>query len=297
MAYNTIDYKTIDYKISNNILTLTLNRPDHLNAFTVEMANELIDAFNAASNDDVVRAIVVTGAGRAFCAGMDLSSEGNVFGLDESLTPTLDDMNNRLDDPAILHGVRDTGGRVTLAIYDCTKPVIAAINGAAIGIGATMTLAMDIRLASENARIGFVFNKLGIVPEACSSWFLPKIVGISQALEWVYSAEIINPEAAKDARLVKAVYPAETLLEEAYKIANKIANNTSAVAIAMSRQMMYRNSAQPHPIEAHKIESLAMFYASVDDGKEGVNAFFEKREAKFDSTMSKNKPPFYPWWE
>ena len=297
MANSTIDYKTIDYTISNNVLTITLNRPDNLNAFTVEMANELIDAFNSASNDDAVRAIVVTGAGRAFCAGMDLSSEGNVFGLDETQTPTLDDMNNRLDDPAILHGVRDTGGRVTLAIYDCTKPVIAAINGAAVGIGATMTLAMDIRLASEKARIGFVFNKLGIVPEACSSWFLPKIVGISQALEWVYSAEIIKPEAAKEARLVKAVYPAETLLEEAYKIADKIANNTSAVAIAMSRQMMYRNSAQPHPIEAHKIESLAMFYASVDDGKEGVNAFFEKREAKFGSTMSENKPPFYPWWE
>jgi len=291
MAYNTIDYK-----ITKNVLTLTLNRPDNLNAFTVEMANELIDAFNAASNDDAVRAIVVTGAGRAFCAGMDLSAQGNVFGLDETQVPTLDDMNNRLDDPAILHGVRDTGGRVTLAIYDCTKPVIAAINGAAVGIGATMTLAMDIRLASENARIGFVFNKLGIVPEACSSWFLPKIVGISQALEWVYSAEIIKPEAAKEARLVKAVYPAETLLEEAYKIANKIAKNTSAVAIAMSRQMMYRNSAQPHPIEAHKIESLAMFYASVDDGKEGVNAFFEKREAKFSATMSENKPPFYPWW-
>lgn len=291
MAYNTIDYK-----VFKNVLTLTLNRPDNLNAFTVEMANELIEAFKAASNDDDVRAIVVTGAGRAFCAGMDLSAEGNVFGLDETQMPTLDDMNNRLDDPAILHGVRDTGGRVTLAIYDCTKPVIAAINGAAVGIGATMTLAMDIRLASEKARIGFVFNKLGIVPEACSSWFLPKIVGISQALEWVYSAEIIKPEVAKEARLVKAVYPAETLLEEAYKIANKIANNTSAVAIALSRQMMYRNSAQPHPIEAHKIESLAMFYASVDDGKEGVNAFFEKREAKFSTTMSENKPPFYPWW-
>lgn len=296
MAYTTTDYKTIDYKIRDNVLTLTLNRPDNLNAFTVEMANELIEAFNAASNDDAVRAVVVTGAGRAFCAGMDLSSEGNVFGLDETQVPTLDDMNNSLDDPAILHGVRDTGGRVTLAIYDCTKPVIAAINGAAVGIGATMTLAMDIRLASENARIGFVFNKLGIVPEACSSWFLPKIVGISQALEWVYSAEIIKPETAKEARLVKAVYPAETLLEEAYKIANKIAKNTSAVAIALSRQMMYRNSAQPHPIEAHKIESLAMFYSSVNDGKEGVNAFFEKREAAFSTTMSKNKPPFYPWW-
>ena len=291
MAYNTIDYK-----VSKKILTITLNRPDNLNAFTVEMANELIDAFNTASADDNVRAIVVTGAGRAFCAGMDLSSENNVFGLDESQTPTLDDMNTRLDDPAIFKGVRDTGGRVTLAIYDCTKPVIAAINGAAVGIGATMTLAMDIRLASEKARIGFVFNKLGIVPEACSSWFLPRIVGISQALEWVYSAEIIKPDEAKEARLVKAVYPAETLLEEAYKIANKIAENTSAVAIALSRQMMYRNSAQAHPMEAHKIDSLAMFYTSIGDGKEGVNAFFEKRDADFKSSMSDNKPPFYPWW-
>lgn len=291
MAYNTIDYK-----VSKKILTITLNRPDNLNAFTVEMANELIDAFNTASADDNVRAIVVTGAGRAFCAGMDLSSENNVFGLDGSQTPTLEDMNTRLDDPAIFEGVRDTGGRVTLAIYDCTKPVIAAINGAAVGIGATMTLAMDIRLASEKARIGFVFNKLGIVPEACSSWFLPRIVGISQALEWVYSAEIIKPDEAKEARLVKAVYPAETLLEEAYKIANKIAENTSAVAIALSRQMMYRNSAQAHPMEAHKIDSLAMFYTSIGDGKEGVNAFFEKRDADFKSSMSENKPPFYPWW-
>ena len=291
MAYNTIDYK-----VSKKILTITLNRPDNLNAFTVEMANELIDAFNTASADDNVRAIVVTGAGRAFCAGMDLSSENNVFGLDESQTPTLEDMNTRLDDPAIFEGVRDTGGRVTLAIYDCTKPVIAAINGAAVGIGATMTLAMDIRLASEKARIGFVFNKLGIVPEACSSWFLPRIVGISQALEWVYSAEIIKPDEAKEARLVKAVYPAETLLEEAYTIANKIAENTSAVAIALSRQMMYRNSAQAHPMEAHKIDSLAMFYTSIGDGKEGVNAFFEKRDADFKSSMSENKPPFYPWW-
>lgn len=294
--HNSSNYNTIDYKISSNVLTITLNRPDHLNAFTVEMANELIGAFNTASADDNIRAIVVTGAGRAFCAGMDLSSDNNVFGLDESQTPTLEDMNTRLDDPAILDGVRDTGGRVTLAIYDCTKPVIAAINGAAVGIGATMTLAMDIRLASEKARIGFVFNKLGIVPEACSSWFLPKIVGISQALEWVYSGEIIKPEEAKEARLVKAVYPAESLLEEAYKIANKIAQNTSAVAIALSRQMMYRNSAQPHPLEAHKIDSLAMFYTSIDDGKEGVNAFLEKRDADFKGSMSENKPPFYPWW-
>ena len=191
-----MSYKTLRYEVADGILTLTLSRPDHLNAFTIEMAHELIEAFNRASDDDEVRAVVVTGEGRAFCAGMDLSTAGNVFGLNESLKPTMDDMENRLDDPEIIKGVRDTGGRVTLAIYDCNKPVIAAINGAAVGIGATMTCAMDIRLASEHARIGFVFNKIGITPEACSSWFLPRIVGISQALEWVYSAEILKPEQA-----------------------------------------------------------------------------------------------------
>jgi len=176
-------YNTLDYQIRDLILTLTLSRPEQLNAFTVEMANELVHAFDRASADDEVRAIVVTGAGRAFCAGMELSVEGNVFGLNEQLRPSMQDMEKRLEDEDIVSGVRDTGGRVTLAIYRCTKPVIAAINGAAVGIGATMTCAMDIRLASEHARIGFVFNKIGIVPEACSSWFLPRIVGISQALE------------------------------------------------------------------------------------------------------------------
>ncbi|MET0377583.1 MAG: enoyl-CoA hydratase-related protein, partial [Spongiibacteraceae bacterium] len=185
-------YNTLDYRVDNRILTLTLNRPEQLNAFTVEMANELVAAFNRASEDDDVGVIVVTGAGRAFCAGMDLSVPGNVFGLDETQRPTLDDLHNRLDDPAIFNGVRDTGGRVTLAIYDCKKPVIGAINGAAVGIGATMTLAMDVRLASEKARIGFVFGKIGVVMEACSSWFLPRIVGMQQALEWVLSAEIFD---------------------------------------------------------------------------------------------------------
>jgi len=211
-----MQYQSIAYDIKDHILTITLNRPDQMNAFTVEMANELVDAFSRASADDEVRAIVVTGAGKAFCAGMDLSTGGNVFGLDETQEPTLDDMYTRLDDPAIFEGVRDTGGRVSLAIYDCDKPVIAAINGAAVGIGATMTCAMDIRLASEKARIGFVFNKIGVVPEACSSWFLPRIVGISQALEWCYSGDILTAEQALAGRLVKAVVPAESLLDEAY---------------------------------------------------------------------------------
>ena len=190
-------YSSIDYRVEDHILTLTLNRPDQLNAFTVEMADELEHAFRRASEDDDVRAIVVTGAGRAFCAGMDLSVGGNVFGLDETQRPTVADMHERLTDTAIQRGVRDTGGRVTLAIYDCKKPVIGAINGAAVGIGATMTLAMDIRLASEKARIGFVFGKIGVVPEACSSWFLPRIVGIQQALEWCYTGRVFDAAEAK----------------------------------------------------------------------------------------------------
>jgi enoyl-CoA hydratase/carnithine racemase len=267
-----------------------------MNAFTVTMANELIDAFNQASLDDEIRAIVVTGAGKAFCAGMDLSSEGNVFGLNEDLRPTLADMEERLDDPEIIEGVRDTGGRVTLAIYDCNKPVIAAINGAAVGIGATMTCAMDIRIASEKARIGFVFNKIGVVPEACSSWFLPRIVGVSQALEWCYSGDILNAHEALAGRLVKSVVSPEELLEEAYKIARRIAQHSS-VAIAMTRQMLYRNAAAKHPLEAHKIDSLAMFYASLEDGKEGVRSFLEKRAPEFASRASTDLPSFFDEWK
>ncbi len=290
MQYNTIDYQAKDF-----ILTLTLHRPEQLNAFTVEMAHELVHAFDRASADDAVRAIVVTGAGRAFCAGMDLSIEGNVFGLNEQLRPSMQDMDDRLDDPEILDGVRDAGGLVTLAIYRCTKPVIAAINGAAVGIGATMTCAMDIRLASVHARIGFVFNKIGIVPEACSSWFLPRIVGISRALEWVYSAEILKPEEALAAGFVKAVVPADELLDTAYRIAAKIATH-SPVAVALTRQMMYRNAAQPDPMAAHKVDSLAMFYTSMTGGKEGVASFLEKRPANYTDKVSKGLPDFYPWW-
>lgn len=289
-------YTTLDYHVEERILTLTLNRPDALNAFTVEMAHELIDAFERASEDDAVGAIVVTGSGRAFCAGMDLSKEGNVFGLDESLAPTCQDMQERLNHPQIRDGVRDTGGRVTLAIYNCKKPVIAAINGAAVGIGATMTCAMDIRLASTKARIGFVFGKLGVVPEACSSWFLPRIVGLSQALEWTYSGEIFDGEAAHGAGFVKAVYGPEALLDAAYGLARKFTHNRSPVGIALTRQMMYRNSGAPSPLDAHRVDSLAMFYTSLGDGKEGVRSFLEKRDPEFQAKASA-MPPFYPWWE
>jgi enoyl-CoA hydratase/carnithine racemase len=289
-------YTTIDYAVADRVLTLTLNRPERLNAFTVTMADELEHAFRRASADDAVGAIVVTGAGRAFCAGMDLASSGNVFGLDETLTPTLADMHERLDDPAILRGVRDTGGRVTLAIYDCLKPVIGAINGAAVGIGATMTLPMDVRLAAEGAKIGFVFGRLGIVPEACSSWFLPRLVGISQALEWIYAAEPFDAAEAVRGGLVKAAVPAERLLEDARALAHRFVDGRSPAAVAMARQLIWRNVAQPHPIEAHRVDSLAMWHLSQGDGAEGVRAFLEKRPAQFGAKASTDLPDFVAEW-
>ena len=289
-------YNTLDWQIDQRVLTLTLNRPAQLNAFTVEMANELIDAYNRASEDDAVGAIVVTGAGRAFCAGMDLSVAGNVFGLDETLNPSLAEQEARWDDPAIVNGVRDTGGRVALAAFECKKPVIAAINGAAVGIGATMTLAMDVRLASDKARIGFVFGRIGIVPEACSSWFLPRIVGLQQALDWVYSADILTPEQALAGRLLKAVVPHEQLLAEAHALAHKYIDGRSPVAIALTRQMLLRNHAAPHPRDAHAIESVAILHASRNDGKEGVASFNQKRAPVYTGKASSDMPDFYPWW-
>ncbi len=287
-------HETLDAVVADGILTVTLDRPDQLNAFTTTMAEELVEVFGRASRDDAVRAVVVTGRGRAFCAGMDLSTPGNVFGLDESQEPTMSDLHDRLEDPAILHGVRDTGGRVALAIYDCTKPVIAALNGAAVGIGATMTLAMDARLASTTAKIGFVFGRLGIVPEACSSWFLPRIVGVAQALELVYTADVVDAAAAADIGLVRSVHEPDALLPAAYDLARRFTENRSPVATALARQMIYRNAAQPHPMQAHQVESLAMFYTSREDGTEGVAAFREKRAPQFAGRTS-DMPPFYPW--
>ena len=290
-----MSYNTLTYAVSEGILTLTLNRPDQLNSFTLEMARELVDAFNRASDDDAVGAVVVTGAGRAFCAGMDLSIDGNVFGLDESQQPTLDDVSERGDEEHILHGVRDEGGLVSLAIFECKKPVIAAINGAAVGVGATMTCAMDIRLVSTKAKVGFVFNKIGITPEACSSWFLPRVVGLSTSLEWCYTAEILQADTLVGAGFAKAAYEPDDLLPAAYAIAEKIVKH-SPVAIALTRQMMYRNSAQAHPRDAHNVDSLSIFYASMGSGKEGVQSFLEKREAVF-SDSAQEMPPFYPWWK
>ena len=289
-------YETLHTAVEDGILTLTLHRPDRLNAFTVTMANELVDAFSRASEDDGVRAVIVTGAGKAFCAGMDLGVEGNVFGLSATARPTLTDLDQRFEAPDIVDGVRDTGGRVSLAIFACKKPVIAAINGAAVGVGATMTLPMDIRLASDKARFGFVFGKLAIVPEACSTWFLPRVVGVSQALEWAYDAEVFDAQEALRGGLVKAVLPPDELLPEAKRIARRITEHRSPVAIALTRQMLYRNAAAPSPVEAHKIESLAVYYQSLGDAAEGVRAFQEKRPPEFKSTCSRDMPPFYPWW-
>jgi enoyl-CoA hydratase/carnithine racemase len=282
---------------ADGVLTITLNRPARLNAFTVEMADELVQAFGDASSDDAVCAIVVTGAGRAFCAGMDLSGEGraNVFGLDESLSPTMRDLDERLDDPAIARGLRDTGGRVTLAIFDCLKPVIGAINGPAIGVGATMTLAMDQRIAAPESRFGFVFGNIGIVPDACASWFLPRIVGLPKALQWTLSGEIIASASALADGLVDSVSAPGRLLDDAKQIARSFSQGRSSVSVALIRQMMWRNSAADHPLAAHKVESLGIWHTSQSDGKEGVRAFMERRAPRFQSHAS-SMPPFYPWW-
>jgi len=287
-------YETLSVEVDGDgVATLTLDRPDALNAFDVTMARELERFFLTHARSDDVRAVVVTGSGRAFCAGMDLSAEGNVFGLDESLQPTPESLRERFDEPAYADGVRDTGGRVTLAIHALPKPVIAAINGPAVGIGATMTLAMDLRLASTSARIGFVFGRLGIVPEACSSWFLPRIVGIQQALEWVYSAEILTAQQAYDGRLVRSLHEPDDLLPAALELARSFVVGRSSAALGLAKQLLYRNSAAADPLEAHLSDSLAMFYTSIGDGKEGVAAFLEKRPPSFTGAAS-DLPRVFP---
>lgn len=282
MTYETLTVETDD----DGVTLLTLARPEAMNSFTVTMARELEAFFLAAAADDEIKAVVVTGAGKAFCAGMDLSAEGNVFGLDESLSPTAADLREHLGEEPWQTGVRDTGGKVTLAIHACPKPVIAAINGAAVGIGATMTLAMDIRLASSRARIGFVFGRLGIVPEACSSWFLPRIVGTQQALEWVYSADILTAEQALAGRLLRSVHEPDDLVPTALALARSFVVDRSPVALALAKRLIYAGTAAPHPLDAHIADSLAMFHTSIGDGKEGVAAFREKRSPEFTGRAS-----------
>jgi enoyl-CoA hydratase/carnithine racemase len=282
-------YEQILAALKDGILTLTLNRPEKLNAFTGTMMREMIDAFTKASADDAVRAVVVTGAGRAFCAGADLSAGASTFDRQEGAAEKLDWSDER---------IRDGGGLLTLAIYKCLKPVIGAINGPSVGIGSTMQLAMDIRIASDAARFGFVFSRRGIVPEACSSWFLPKIVGISQALEWCYTGRVFDAQEALHGRLVKEVVKPDELLPRAYALAAEIRDNTAPVSIALIRQMMWRLSALDDPMEAHKIDSRGIYSRGAsDDVKEGVVSFLEKRPAKFPLTVSKDMPPYFPWWE
>lgn len=280
-----MDYETILYDVKDGILTLTLNRPEALNAFNRQMLTEMLDACDRADADDDVRVIVVTGAGRAFCAGADLSAGGKTF-----------DADGRDDRESGLHP--DGGGLLTLRLYELNKPIIAAVNGAAVGVGVTMTLAMDIRLAADVAKFGFVFARRGIVPEACSSYFLPRVVGISQALEWCYSGKVFPAEEALAGGLVKHVYPKDTLLDEAYAIARDIADNTAPVSVALIRHMMWKMLGADHPMEAHKIDSRGIYYRGRGaDVREGVESFLEKRPAKFTEKVSTDMPEFFPWWD
>jgi enoyl-CoA hydratase/carnithine racemase len=287
------DYETLRPELDEHgVVTLYLDRPDHLNAFSVRMARELEQFFLEEARRDEVRAVVVTGSGRAFCAGMDLAVDGNVFGLDESVQPTPEELRTHLTEAPYQDGVRDTGGRVTLAIYSLPKPVIAAINGPAVGIGATMTLAMDLRLASTAARIGFVFGRLGITPEAASSWFLPRIVGLPQALEWVYTADILTAEQAHAGRLVRSLHEPDELLPAAQELARSFVVGRSARALGLTKQLLYRHAGSAEPLEAHLSDSLSMFWSSIQDGKEGVAAFLEKRAPRFTYTAS-DLPPLW----
>ncbi|MCM0621125.1 crotonase/enoyl-CoA hydratase family protein [Nocardioides bruguierae] len=277
-----MDFETLRWELDEDgILLLTLHRPEQLNAFDLTMARELLEAFRAVKADDAVRAVVVTGEGRAFCAGMDLTGEGNVFGLDETLSPTAADLREHLTEEPWESGVRDTGGKLTLAIHDCDKPVVAAINGAAVGIGATMTLAMDVRMAGSRARIGFVFGRLGIVPEAASSYFLPRLIGLPRALELVYSADVVDADHALEVGLVRSVHEPEDLVPAAVALARSFVVGRSAAAVAMTRRLMNAGAGATHPLEAHRRDSLAMWLASVGDGKEGVAAFLDKRDPTF----------------
>jgi len=296
-----MNYETILYDVADGILTITLNRPDRLNAFTDRMMTELVDAFDRADADDAVRAVIVTGAGRAFCAGADLAAGGKTFDY-----AARDDRPDRQGAPVTDDGeidwshqaVRDSGGRLTLRIYECLKPVIAAVNGPAVGIGVTMQLPMDIRLASIDARFGFVFSRRGITPEACSAWFLPRIVGISRALEWACTGRILPAQDALAGGLVTALYPPEDLLPAARALAREIADNAAPVSVALTRQMFWRMLGADHPMEAHKIDSRAIYArGSSDDVREGVSSFLEKRPAVFPNRVSTDMPAFFPWWK
>ena len=283
------NFTQILYGVADGVATITLNRPEKMNAFTVTMMQEMCAAFDLIDADDAVRAVIVTGSGdRAFCAGADLTPDGGgqVFASGSAVESLGDER------------VRDSGGRLTLRIFQCQKPVIAAVNGAAVGIGATMQLAMDMRLASDTARFGFVFARRGIVPEAASSWFLPKIVGISQALEWCMTGRVFDAREALAGGLVRSVHTPGELLAEANRLAREIADNTSSVAVAMTRAMLWRLSAEDHPMDAHKIDSRAIYRRSRSgDAQEGIASFLEKRSPVYPDKVSTDLPDFFPWWD
>ena len=283
-------YTEIAYEVADRVLTITLDRPDRLNAFTFVMHEELLDAFDRADEDDDVRVIVVTGRGRGFCAGADLSGRGATFDTtaDGSVIggPTAGDRRHR-----------DEGGLVALRIFQLRKPIIAAINGPAVGVGVTMTLPMDVRLAATSARFGFVFARRGIVPEACSSWFLPRVVGISRAMEWTMTGRVFPASEALEAGLVRDVVADDALLPAAYALAREVADNTSAVSVALTRQMMWRMLGEAHPMAAHRVDSAGIEYMGASaDAREGIVAFLEKRPASFTMSANDDLPPFYPWW-
>jgi enoyl-CoA hydratase/carnithine racemase len=278
-----VEHEQITCEVADRVMTITLDRPDRLNAFTYRMHEELIDAFDRADADDDVRVVVVTGRGRGFCAGADLGTGGDTFDNAGAVGSS---------------GVhRDEGGLVTLRIFRCTKPVIAAVNGPAVGVGVTMTLPMDIRLASESARFGFVFPRRGLVPEAASSWFLPRVVGISKAAEWTYTGRVFPAAEALEAGLVRSVHPDDELLPAAYALAREIADNTSAVSVALTRQMLWRMLGESHPMAAHRVDSRGInFMGASADVREGVASFLEKRPPQFTMRPSQDMPDFYPWW-
>lgn len=282
-----MDYTQLAYEVAEGVATVTLDRPDQLNAFTGTMMRELLDVFDRTDEDDAVRAVIVTGRGRGFCAGADLSGGGETFSAGGG------------GDPAGPQGVpRDGGGLVTLRIFRSLKPVIAAINGPAVGVGVTMTLPMDIRLASNQAKIGFVFARRGIVPEACSSWFLPRLVGIQQASEWVFTGRVFGAEEAHSGGLVRSVHPPAELLPVAHAIAREIAEHTSAVSVALSRQMLWRMLGEGHPMAAHRVDSRGiMERGRSDDAREGVVSFLEKRSPAFPVKVSDGLPDIFPGWE
>ena len=295
-------YEQINTQVDENgLMIITLDRPQAMNAFTARMMHEMCDALDKADEDDNVRAIIITGQGeRAFCAGADLSEGDKTFNY-EARQDAGGKASARRDDGSIdwsAEQVRDSGGILTLRIYESIKPVIGAINGAAVGIGVTMQLPMDVRIASDNARFGFVFARRGIVPEACSSWFLPRIVGISQALQWCYSGEVFGAEEALAGGLVSEVVPQAELLNRAKEIALSMTAQSSPVSVSMTRQMLWRMLGADHPMEAHKVDSKAIYgRGRQSDAKEGVMSFLEKRAPDFKDSPRQDMPDFYPWWE